>query len=255
MPSPSAIPAGGSVQQDLSTAYEHHAFYSLGLSVKPPASILSKAALMFALSALTFESHAWPPTGTRLYYNAPIVSERCLVPLSLWEAKDTAALACEDYPASKIFKFNEALAGTRVELSFMGATVTGRWLTDNRNIGNDSVVDIELAGAKFVTRADLGGKIDDGPIRGHVKCGVIYARAKSEGHNPEAGYVNVVIRETPTGIIWRAGSAGRLPGYMPAYEALHLNRDGVVGHKDSRPTPSVDGTCPGKPGHVRPLKH
>jgi len=216
---------------------------ALGLPMTPPVSILARTATIIAFGVVAIDSNAWPITGTRVYYNAPIVSERCIVPLSLWEAKDSGALSCADYPANKIFQFNEALAGTRVELSFKGNIVTGQWLTDNRNVGNDLLVQIELAGQTFVTKDDSGGKVDGGPIRGSVKCGVIYAHAKSEGHNPEAGFVGIVMTETPTGLSWRATGKGVPPGYMPEREVLYSNRDGVVSDKDGWPNPSIHRTC------------
>lgn len=204
---------------------------------------LLRTLLALSILAAGANAYAWPSDGTRVYYNSPMVSERCLVPLRLFRERESPNLQCEEYPAQSIFRFNEALAGTRVELIFKGKSVTGNWTTDNRSVGNDFVHEVILGGETFVTRIDSGGKLDSGQIQGQIKCGVIYARANSEGFEPDAGYVDITIRQISDGILWRASpKVSKTPGYMPWNEELHLNRDSFV-EKMETPDIPVKGVC------------
>jgi hypothetical protein len=155
---------------------------------------LSKAmsVLLFLLhlllgTTIAESATAWPSEGKVVYYRPATISGRCLVPEHLYNFDKDASLSCARFPPEQIFRFTEAIVGTKIELSFRGKIVTGSWYSAASNIENDDIAKILMDGKIFFRKALLGGKVDEVSIVGVRKGKLIQAKANSEGHAPDLG--------------------------------------------------------------------
>lgn len=181
-------------------------------------------------------SDAWSSTGKVVYFGPATISERCLVPADLYKFDEDVSFICDRFPSDQIFRFTEAIAGTKIELEFHGNRVTGRWYSDNRNLDNDQVSEVLLNGRKFFQKSPSGGKYDEGTIVGTRKGKVIRAKANSEGHAPHLGYATVELRELSNAIEWKLVQHRRYPiGYMPQKEQLLLSLESWLSDRSSLP--------------------
>lgn len=192
---------------------------------------------------------AWPLEGKVVYYGPVTISERCLVPAHLYDSEEDGYLTCDRYPSNQIFRFTEAIAGIKIELNFRGKTVTGKWYSGSRNLGNDTVSEILLDGKRYFRRAAIGGgKYDEGTIIGTRKGKLIRAKANSEGHDPHLGYVRIELLElndVGRPIQWKRVQNLKLHiGYMPARERLLISLESLLEEEDRSSPPAVLGPCP-----------
>lgn len=177
---------------------------------------------------LSGNADAWPTEGKVVYYRPAAISERCLVPAYLYNFDEDASFSCDRFPPDKIFRFTEAIGGTKIELEFNGEKVTGKWYTDNRNLDSNEVTEVLLDGKKFLRKMSIGGKSDEGRIVGIRKGHVIQATANSESHAQNLGYVRIEIREFGNAIEWRQTQNLEQPvGYMPENERLSLSLESL----------------------------
>lgn len=176
------------------------------------------------------QSVSWPTEGTVVYYAAPIVSEQCLIPLALFRDHEDKEIGtrCEHFSNSEVFKFQEAVGGTRVQLTFSGSNVTGNWVTNNRSSGNTSYSHVNIGGQTFVLRPHLGGKIGQGEITGRIMSGVIHAYTSGDGWCPPSKF-RIIIRKTVQGISWQSypRQSGSFAAYLPEKEELYPSAESV----------------------------
>lgn len=178
----------------------------------------------------------WPSKGTVVYYQLDSISERCLVPENLYNFDEDASLNCDHFPDNQIFRFTEAIVGTKIELSFNGNKVVGKWHTYNNDIGTDEVRKVSLGGKIFFLKSPMSGKEDEGTITGTRKGKLILAKANSEGFAPEIGYIRIKIRELSDGIEWRQTQRiGRPVGYLPKKERLLISQDSWMDYLNRMP--------------------